>query len=120
MNAKWELIFLILASGHLSQAHGGNVNFDNLNPGTKLGGVLAASGVTFTTGQIPDNVAVNDIITISSAIHQFEILSNEDAISPPNFAVAYESTFGTADLDVLMSFASPVNFVSLYSDDSPT
>lgn len=92
------------------------VNFDSVSPGVKSGDFLAVSGVTFTTGQIPDGVAVNDTITLSNPADQIEILSNDDAISSPNFAVALVIV---GSEDILMSFDGPVNFVSLYSDDNP-
>ena len=120
MHQRLEFASLIAAVMQAGQVYCGSVNFDNLNTGVNPGNVLAASGVTFTTCQTPDAVAVGDIIVISNPVDQFEILTedgfSEDAISSPNFAVG----LGLGTSDVLMTFADPVNEVALFSDDCPS
>jgi hypothetical protein len=92
------------------------VNFDNVSAGLNLqGNLLIGSGVAFTTGTIPNVVAVGDTITLSSPDAHFDIFSNVDAISPPNFAVAR----GGGLNDLLFSFTTPVISVSVTSDESP-
>ncbi len=112
------LLFLCLtfSTFHLSvfynEARASMINFDSLEPGINAGNVLAGSGVTFTSGLIPNELPDNGEITLSSPVSQFVIINNENAISPPNFAT------GTAgNIDLLMSFAIPVTSVALTSDD---
>ncbi len=97
-------------------AHAVVVNFDNVSAGLNLqGNLLIGSGVTLTTGTIPNLVAVGDTITLSSPDPHFDIFNNADAISLPNFGVAHGGGFN----DVLFSFTTPVTSVSVTSDDSP-
>jgi len=92
------------------------VNFDTVAAGLNLeGNILIGSGVSFTTGTIPNAVLVGDTITLSSPDPHFDIFGNADAISPPNFAVARAAGFN----DLLMNFTTPVTSVSVTSDDSP-
>jgi len=92
------------------------VNFDGVAAGSNLpGNLFSGSGVSFTTGTIPDLVALGDTITLSSPDPRFDIFGNPDAISLPNFAVP----LGGGPNDLLISFTIPVTFVSVTSDDSP-
>jgi hypothetical protein len=117
---QWGFSFLILAVVLLGFAinpvHATTINFDNLSAGVKSGDVYAALGVKFATCQSPNAVALNSVITLSQCTQGFQILTNDDAISPPSFAVAR----GLGTKDVLMSFTNPVNYVEVFSDDNPT
>jgi hypothetical protein len=59
------------------------IDFDSLLPGINAGNVLLGSGVEFTTGIIPDAVAVGDTITLSSPDPRFSVFGDDNAISPP-------------------------------------
>jgi hypothetical protein len=92
------------------------VNFDSVSAGLNLeGNLLIGSDVTFTTGTIPNLVALGDTITLSSPDPHFDILNNADAISLPNFAVARATGLN----DLLINFTTPVTSASVTSDDSP-
>jgi hypothetical protein len=94
-------------------AYAVTVNFDALTQGVQLGNVLAASGVILTTGNVPDTVMVGDTITLANPVSGFEVFAQSgNAVSPPNFATAS----GVGLNDVLISFISPVTFVSLRTD----
>ncbi len=89
------------------------VNFDALAAGSYSGNALAALGVTFTTGTIPDTVNVGDVITLASPVSGFEVFNQPtNAVSPPNFATA----LGVGTNDLLMSFSSPVTSVRVRTD----
>lgn len=89
------------------------VNFDTLPAGSYAGNALAALGVTFTTGTIPDSVNVGDVITLASPVSGFEVFNQPaNAVSPPNFATA----LGVGTNDLLMSFSSPVTSVRVRTD----
>ncbi len=89
------------------------VNFDSLTAGVQAGNVLASSGVTFTTGNIPDAVAVGNVITLAGPNPQFEVFAQPAfAVSPPNFATALSVGLN----DLLMSFTAPITSVSLRTD----
>lgn len=104
---------VILAAGLWCSAQAVTVNFDSLAAGVQPGNVLASSGVTFTTGNIPDAVAVGNIITLAGPIAQFEVFAQPtNAVSPPNFATA----LGVGLNDLLMSFTTPVTSVSVRTD----
>ena len=111
-----HFLFLIALAFTPFTANAVVVNFDNVAAGSNLvGNLLTGSGVSFTTGTIPNAVAVGDTITLSSPDPHFDIFGNADAISPPNFAVAHSGGFN----DLLISFTTPVTFASVTSDDSP-
>lgn len=95
------------------------VNFDNVAafPFPLPGDTFAGSGVTFTSGSIPDAVSVGDIITLAGPDNRLNVIGNTNSISPPNF-VAASAVFGTAN-DLLMSFSTPVASVQLTTDDTP-
>lgn len=94
-------------------AHAVVVNFDGLTAGVQQGNVLAGSGVVFTTGDVPDAVNVGDTITLANPVSEFEVFAQPaNAVSPPNFATARN----VGVKDVLISFISPVTFVSLRTD----
>ena len=88
------------------------IDFDNLAAGDQNGNVLAASGVTFATGTIP-NVIVGPF-TFSNFDPRFSIFSSS-AVSLPNIAVA----LGGGLNDVLMSFSTPITSISVNSDSAP-
>jgi hypothetical protein len=75
-----------------------------------------AQGVRFwTLNSIPDAVAnVGDTFTASVASTEIVVLSNPNAVSPPNFGVA---RFGGTG-DVLMFFPTPITSLSLVTDDA--
>ena len=62
--AKFLIIFVVCLMFSVG-VNAATINFDNLSAGVQAGDVLAGSGVIFTTGNIPNIVAVNDIITLS-------------------------------------------------------
>jgi PEP-CTERM motif len=88
------------------------LDFDNLAAGVQNGNVLAASGVTFATGSIP-NVLVGPF-TFSNFDPRFSIFASS-AVSQPNIAVA----LGGGLNDVLMSFSTPITAISVNSDSAP-
>ncbi|MET0790587.1 MAG: PEP-CTERM sorting domain-containing protein [Polyangiaceae bacterium] len=88
------------------------IDFDNLAAGNQNGNVLAASGVTFATGSIP-NVIVAPF-TFSNFDPRFSIFASS-AVSQPNIAVA----LGGGLNDVLMSFSTPITAISVNSDSAP-
>lgn len=97
-------------------AHAVVVNFDTVAAGVNQdGNLFIGSGVSFTTGTIPNAVAVGDTITLAGPDAHFDILGNADSISPPNFAVARAAGFN----DLLMNFTTPVTSVSVTSDEAP-
>lgn len=113
---------LLLFLGCWSTSHQGLaatiIGFDNVtadDPGILFpGDTFVADGVTFTSGVIPDLVAVNDVITLSSPDDQLVVIENSNNISPPNFAAA-SSVFGTED-DILMTFSTPITSLQLTTD----
>jgi hypothetical protein len=88
------------------------IDFDNLAAGNQNGDVLAASGVTFATGNIPNVIAAP--FTFSNFDPRFSIFSSS-AVSQPNIAVA----LGGGLNDVLMSFSTPITSISVNSDSAP-
>jgi hypothetical protein len=88
------------------------LDFDNLAAGNQNGNVLAASGVTFATGSIP-NLVVGPF-TFSNFDPRFSIFASS-AVSQPNIAVA----LGGGLNDVLMSFSTPITALSVNSDSAP-
>jgi len=88
------------------------VDFDNLARGDQTGNVLAASGVTFATGSIPNAIAAP--FTFSNFDPRFSIFASS-AVSQPNIAVA----LGGGLNDVLMSFSTPITDISVNSDSAP-
>jgi len=88
------------------------IDFDNLAAGDQNGNVLAANGVTFATGTIP-NVIVGPF-TFSNFDPRFSIFASS-AVSLPNIAVA----LGGGLNDVLMSFSTPITSISVNSDSAP-
>ena len=88
------------------------IDFDNLVAGNQNGNVLAASGVTFATGNIP-NVILGPF-TFSNFDPRFSIFASS-AVSQPNIAVA----LGGGLNDVLMSFSTPITAISVNSDSAP-
>lgn len=89
------------------------VNFDALAGGVHQGDALAGSGVTFTTGNIPDAVMVGDTIALAGPDPEFEVFAQPaNAVSPPNFATARNVGLN----DLLMAFSAPVTGVSLRTD----
>jgi PEP-CTERM motif len=87
------------------------IDFDNLAPGNQNGNVLAASGVTFATGNIPNAIAAP--FTFSNFDPNFSIFASS-AVSLPNIAVA----LGGGLNDVLMSFSTPITAISVNSDSA--
>jgi hypothetical protein len=81
------------------------------------GATFAASGVTFTSGSIPNAVSVGTVFTLTNIDAQMLVVGNGNSISPPNFAAASSVFLGTAD-DLLMSFATPVTSLQLTTDDA--
>ena len=88
------------------------IDFDNLAAGNQNGNVLAASGVTFATGNIPNAIAAP--FTFSNFDPNFSIFASS-AVSQPNIAVA----LGGGSNDVLMSFSTPITAISVNSDSAP-
>jgi len=88
------------------------IDFDSLAAGTQNGNVLAASGVTFATGNIPNAIAAP--FTFSNFDPRFSIFASS-SVSPPNIAVA----LGGGLNDVLMSFSTPITAISVNSDSAP-
>lgn len=89
------------------------IDFDSLVAGTQNGNVLAATGVTFATGNIPNSL-VGGPFLFSNADPRFSIFAGS-AVSQPNIAVA----FGGGMNDVLMSFSTPISAISVNSDAAP-
>ena len=87
--------------GAAQPASAGFIDFDNLAPGNQNGNVLAASGVTFATGNIPNAIAAP--FTFSNFDPNFSIFASS-AVSPPKIAVA----LGGGLNDVLMSLSAPI------------
>jgi hypothetical protein len=87
------------------------IDFDNLAAGNQNGNVLAASGVTFATGNIPNGIAAP--FTFSNFDPRFSIFASS-AVSQPNIAVA----LGGGLNDVLMSFSTPITAISVNSDSA--
>jgi hypothetical protein len=114
------MLALSFWAGSLARAGLVTVNFDNVvaSPSGTLfpGNTFAASGVTLTSGSIPDGVAVGDIITLSGPLDQIIIVGDAPSISPPNFAIGAQ-VLGPAN-DVLLSFSTPVTSVQLTTDDA--
>lgn len=88
------------------------IDFDNLAAGDQNGNVLAASGVSFATGSIPNVIAAP--FTFSNFDPRFSIFASS-AVSQPNIAVA----LGGGLNDVLMSFSSAITAISVNSDSAP-
>lgn len=88
------------------------IDFDSLAAGEQNGDVLAASGVTFATGSIP-NMIVGPF-TFLNFDPRFSIFASS-AVSLPNIAVALGGGFN----DVLMSFSTPITSISVNSDSAP-
>ena len=88
------------------------IDFDNLAAGNQNGNVLAASGVTFATSNIP-NVIVAPF-TFSNVDPGFSIFASS-AVSQPNIAVA----LGGGLNDVLMSFSTPITAISVAPTPPP-
>jgi hypothetical protein len=110
-----HFLFLIALAFTPFTANAVVVNFDSVAAGSNLvGNLLIGSGVSFTTGTIPNAVAVGDTIALSSPDPHFDIFGNANAISLPNFAVARGGGFN----DLLISFTLPVTLVSVTSDDA--
>ena len=100
-------------AGATQPASAVSIDFDSLAAGVQNGDVLAASGVTFATGTIP-NVIVGPF-TFSNFDPRFSIFSSS-AVSQPNIAVALGGNLN----DVLMSFSTPITGISLNSDSAPS
>ena len=103
---------VLALAGATQPASAVNIDFDNLAAGVQNGNVLAASGVTFATGTIP-NVILGPF-TFSNFDPGFSIFSSS-AVSQPNIAVALGGNLN----DVLMSFSTPITAISLNSDSAP-
>jgi hypothetical protein len=102
---------LLALVGAAQPASAGFIDFDNLAPGNQNGNVLAASGVTFATGNIPNAIAAP--FTFSNFDPNFSIFASS-AVSQPNIAVA----LGGGLNDVLMSFSTPITAISVNSDSA--
>ena len=102
---------LFALAGAVQPASAVLIDFDNLAAGTQNGNVLAASGVTFATGNIPNAIAAP--FTFSNFDPRFSIFASS-AVSQPNIAVA----LGGGLNDVLMSFSTPITAISVNSDSA--
>lgn len=108
------LLALLLAGTAAGPAQAVVIDFEGLPNGENAGNVLAASGVTFATGTIPN--VLTPTITFTPVSASFDVFNpNICAISGTACALAHLG--GTNDL--LMSFSTPVTSVSLTSDDAP-
>jgi len=108
-----------------NQAMAGFLDFDS-GPTSILAGDDAsflAEGVTFATGDIPDAVALNDIITFSNSDNAINVLAIPSfAISDSNLAFPSPTNSGK---DVLMTFvdpndinvSAPISTLSLSTDE---
>jgi hypothetical protein len=113
----WVHPLLILGIGGMARsatnAEATVVNFDNLAAGVQPGTVLADSGVVLSTGVIPDDIQVGDVITFANPVGGFEVIDDPNfAPSPPNYIIPQ----GGLQQDVLISFTAPVTSVSVVSD----
>ncbi len=89
------------------------IHFDTLAAGAQPGNALAAQGVTFTTGNIPNAVTLGGTVTLASPDPQFDVFAQPaNAVSPPNFVTAHLAGLN----DLLIGFSAPVTEVSLRTD----
>jgi len=113
-----------LASGLASPAHATTITFDdrpvtNLIPAIYPSNQYAGQGVTIQTIILTQSInTVGQIFSLTLSSDNFGVLSNDNSVSPPNFAVA-TNVFATASSAVLFSFSTPVSSVSLQTDDAP-
>jgi hypothetical protein len=110
------LICCVIAILGLGEAKAVLVDFDGVAGGlNKSGDLFIGSGVTFSTGTIPNAISVGDTITFSSPDPHFDLFGPVNAISSPNFAVAHNGGLN----DLLMSFTTPITSISVISDAAP-
>ncbi len=87
------------------------INFEDLSSGQLAGN--AVPGLTITTCDIPDTVAVGDVISPTNAADGFWLVADPTAaVSPPNYIIPRDEVA----LDLLISFETPVTRVKLYAD----
>ena len=115
---KAHVLFVLLGLAIVGTAAGPAqavvVDFEGLANGENAGNVLAAAGVTFATGSIPN--VLTPTITFTPLSASFDVL-NPNICSISGTACALPHLGGTNDL--LMSFSTPVTSVRLTSDDAP-
>jgi hypothetical protein len=100
------LLALLLAGTAAGPAQAVVIDFEGLPNGENAGNVLAASGVTFATGTIPN--VLTPTITFTPVSASFDVFNpNICAISGTACSLAHLG--GTNDL--LMSFSTPVTGV---------
>lgn len=97
-------------------------DFDSVGPFTPDNGIpipgntFASSGVTFFSGDIPNSVSINDIVTFDNVTQNILIFSNVIAISPPN-SISSSGVYEATSNDLLMSFDNPITSLELITDD---
>ena len=72
----------------------------------------AAQGVTITSGDVPTNLKVGDLVALANPVAEFEVVSKSYPGAPTHWASARD---GRAH-DVLFSFSTPVTSLSLNTD----
>jgi hypothetical protein len=120
LNAFVIASFLI---GSADSAYATTITFDNLPPvtnNTQAGNTYDASGIHISTLlTIPNTVDnVGDTFTATPFSDTFWLISNPGgggSISSPNFAAATNGGLN----EVLFSFSSPINSLSLQTDNTP-
>jgi PEP-CTERM motif len=111
---------VILTAARTAGASLITINFDDLpavNDNSQSGAAYSSLGVFINTlNSIPNTVdSAGDAFVASFLSDTFWLISNDNSISPPNFAAA---TNGGPN-EVLIFFATPVTSVDLQTDDAP-
>jgi hypothetical protein len=111
---------VILTAARTAEALPVTINFDDLpavSDNLQSGATYSSLGVFISTlNSIPDSVdSAGDAFVASFLSDTFWLISNDNSISPPNFAAA---TNGGPN-EVLIFFATPVTSVDLQTDDAP-
>jgi hypothetical protein len=111
---------VILTAARTAEALPVTINFDDLvaiSNNLQSGAAYSSLGVFISTlNSIPNSVdSAGDGFVASFLSDTFWLISNNDSVSPPNFAAA---TNGGPN-EVLIFFATPVTSVDLQTDDSP-
>jgi hypothetical protein len=110
---------VILTAARTAGASLITINFDDLPPvndNLQNGAIYSSLGVSISTlTSIPSTVdSAGDAFVASFLFDTFWLISNDNSISPPNFAAATNGGFN----EVLIFFATPVTSVDLQTDDA--
>jgi hypothetical protein len=110
---------VILTAARTAEALPVTINFDDLpavSDNLQSGAAYSSLGVFISTlNSIPNTVdSAGDAFVASFLSDTFWLISNDNSISPPNFAAATNGGFN----EVLIFFATPVTSVDLQTDDA--